>query len=88
MYEPTGNVDSWMAVGDEPVVVHIISYGAMEYLDEKGEVLKQDTAASLLEIYLRYCEAKRTCATRARNGVITRNSPLLRQMSIAWPRRQ
>jgi quercetin dioxygenase-like cupin family protein len=57
VYEPPGNVDSWMAVGDEPVVVHIASYGAMEYLGENGEVLRRDTASSLRELYLRYCAA-------------------------------
>lgn len=56
VYEPVGNVDSWKAVGDEPVIVHITSYGAMEYLDENDQVLRSDTAASLHELYLRYCE--------------------------------
>lgn len=55
VYEPTGNVDSWMAVGDEPVVVHITSFGAMEYLGENDEVLRRDTASSLREVYLRFC---------------------------------
>jgi quercetin dioxygenase-like cupin family protein len=55
VFEPSGNVDSWMAVGDEPVVVHIIAYGAMEYLGDKGEVLKRDTPSSLREVYFRYC---------------------------------
>ena len=58
VYEPPGNVDSWMAVGHEPVVVHITSYGAMEYLGENGEVLRRDTASSLRDLYLRYCAAK------------------------------
>jgi hypothetical protein len=57
VYEPSGNVDSWMAVGDQPVVVHIIAYGAMEYLGANGEVLKRDTPGSLREVYLRYCNA-------------------------------
>ena len=56
VYEPAGNVDSWMAVGDEPVIVHITSFGAMEYLGDDGQVLRRDTASSLLQIYLRYCE--------------------------------
>ncbi|HEX7678807.1 MAG TPA: 2,4'-dihydroxyacetophenone dioxygenase family protein [Thermoanaerobaculia bacterium] len=56
VYEPAGNVDSWMAVGDEPVVVHITSFGAMEYLGDDDQVLRRDTASSLLQIYLRYCE--------------------------------
>ena len=55
VYEPAGNVDSWMAVGDEPVIVHITSFGAMEYLDDEDNVLRRDSAASLREIYLRYC---------------------------------
>lgn len=55
VYEPAGNVDSWMAVGDEPVVVHITSFGAMEYLGENGEILRRDTASSLHETYLRFC---------------------------------
>jgi len=55
VYEPAGNVDSWMAVGDEPVIVHITSYGAMEYLGSSGDVVKRDSASSLREAYLRYC---------------------------------
>jgi 2,4'-dihydroxyacetophenone dioxygenase len=55
VYEPAGNVDSWMAVGDEPVIVHILAYGAMEYLDENDVVLQRDTGASLLARYRTYC---------------------------------
>lgn len=55
VYEPAGNVDSWMAVGDEPVVVHITAFGDMEYLDERGEVRRRDGAGALREIYLRHC---------------------------------
>lgn len=58
VYEPEGNVDSWMAVGDEPVVVHIASFGAMEYLDESGRVLRRDTGDTLRERYLRFCADK------------------------------
>jgi 2,4'-dihydroxyacetophenone dioxygenase len=56
VYEPAGNVDSWMGVGDEPVIVHITSFGAMEYLGDNDEVLRRDSASSLQEIYLRYCQ--------------------------------
>ena len=56
VYEPAGNVDSWMAVGDEPVIVHIATFGPMEYLGDDDQVLRRDTASSLHEIYLRYCE--------------------------------
>ena len=57
VYEPSGTVDSWQAVGEEPVVVHIIAYGAMEYLGGNGEVLRRDSASSLREAYLSYCVA-------------------------------
>jgi 2,4'-dihydroxyacetophenone dioxygenase len=56
VYEPAGNVDSWMAVGDEPVIVHITTFGPMEYLGEDDQVLRRDTASSLHDVYLRYCE--------------------------------
>lgn len=55
VYEPPGNVDSWMAVGDEPVIVHIVAFGAMEYLDENGKVLRSDKPSSLRELYERHC---------------------------------
>lgn len=55
VYEPPGNVDSWMAVGDVPVVVHIVAHGAMEYLDAEGRVTQRDSAASLLAAYHRHC---------------------------------
>lgn len=55
VYEPAGNVDSWRAIGDEPAIVHIVSFGAMEYLGDGDQVIRRDTAASLRDIYLRYC---------------------------------
>ena len=55
VYEPAGNVDSWMAVGDHPVVVHITSFGAMEYLGDDDVVLRRDDESTLREVYLRYC---------------------------------
>lgn len=54
VYEHEGNEDSWKAVGDEPVVVHITAFGAMEYLDPQGNVLRRDTPGSLRAIYERY----------------------------------
>lgn len=55
VYEPPGNVDSWMAVGDEPVVVHITAFGAMDYLGPNDEVKSCDSASSLRDTYLRFC---------------------------------
>jgi len=55
VYEPPGNVDSWMAIGEEPVIVHILSFGAMEYLADDDTVVRRDSPATLRETYLRYC---------------------------------
>jgi hypothetical protein len=52
-----GNVDSWVAVGDEPCVVHIAITGAMEYLDDAGTVISSDDTASLQRCYLDWCAA-------------------------------
>jgi hypothetical protein len=56
VYEPSGNVDSWTVVGDEPLVAFIVIWGAVEYLDEQGDVVKSASAATALETYRRHCE--------------------------------
>ena len=58
LHELPGNVDSWMAVGDEPCVVHIAITGAMDYLDDAGEVISSDDTASLQRSYLDWCAAQ------------------------------
>lgn len=55
VHEPTGNVDSWMAVGDETLVVLVVVRGAVEYLDEDGQVLSRSTTGSTGEAYRRFC---------------------------------
>jgi quercetin dioxygenase-like cupin family protein len=64
VYEPPGNVDSWRAVGEGPVIVHITAFGAMEYLGARDEVLRRDTPSSLQGLYERYC-AEHGLAPRA-----------------------
>jgi len=59
VYEPAGNVDSWMAVGDEPCIVFVVAQGAVEYLDEEGRVLRRSTTGSTGDGYRRFCEATR-----------------------------
>lgn len=54
VYEPAGNVDSWMAVGDEAAVVFVTVRGAIEYLDESGEVTSRFTTSSATESYRRF----------------------------------
>ena len=54
VYEPSGNVDSWMAIGDVPVIVFLTARGAIEYLDEHGEVRGRTTTSSVSAGYQRY----------------------------------
>jgi quercetin dioxygenase-like cupin family protein len=46
VYEPAGNVDSWMAVGDEPLIVFVTVRGAIEYVDEAGQPIGQRTSTA------------------------------------------
>jgi quercetin dioxygenase-like cupin family protein len=57
VYEPAGNVDSWMAVGDTVLTVFIVVRGAVEYLDDADKVIQRDTTATMAETYRRYCDA-------------------------------
>jgi quercetin dioxygenase-like cupin family protein len=54
VYEPPGNVDSWVATGDEPAIVFLTARGALEYLDERGDVLRRSTTTSVTASYERY----------------------------------
>ena len=53
VHEPAGNVDSWMAIGDEPVIVFVTVRGAMETLDEQGNVTVRSSTATIAESYRR-----------------------------------
>jgi quercetin dioxygenase-like cupin family protein len=55
VYEPPGNVDSWRAVGDAPVVVLVTVRGAIEYLDDEGRVLRTNTNSAATRRYAEYC---------------------------------
>ena len=57
VYEPAGNQDSWMAVGDVPCVVFISLRGALEYLGPDGDVIARDDTESMAAGYRTYCEA-------------------------------
>lgn len=57
VYEPAGNIDSWKAVGDAPLIVLVVVMGAVEYLGQDGTVSSRYTASRLLEIYREHCEA-------------------------------
>jgi quercetin dioxygenase-like cupin family protein len=51
LYEPPGNVDSWMAVGDTPLVVFVTLRGAVEYLDDAGVVTHRASIAATTAKY-------------------------------------
>lgn len=57
VYEPAGTVDSWMAIGDEPCVVHIAIEGNMDTLDANGAVVTSSGTSELRRIYLDWCAA-------------------------------
>jgi 2,4'-dihydroxyacetophenone dioxygenase len=58
VYEPPGNVDSWMAVGDVPVIVFLTARGAIEYLDEQGAVVSRTTTASVTAGYRQFLQSR------------------------------
>jgi 2,4'-dihydroxyacetophenone dioxygenase len=55
VYEPTGNVDWWTAIGETPLIVLVVVMGAVEYLDADGAVAHRYTAQTLQELYREYC---------------------------------
>ena len=50
VYEPAGNVDRWKVVGTEPLVLFVVVYGQVEYLDETGKVTAVFTAEFLKDL--------------------------------------
>ena len=54
VYEPAGNVDSWKVHGDAPLIVLVVVMGAVEYLDDRGEVISRWTASRLFDVYHDY----------------------------------
>lgn len=55
VYEPPGNVDSWIAVGDESCVIHIAIDGPMDSLDDAGNVTSSSGTPELRACYLAWC---------------------------------
>jgi anti-sigma factor ChrR (cupin superfamily) len=60
VYEPAGLIDAWEAVGDRPCIVHIKILGAVEYLDDKDQVIDTADAESQRRSYLTWCEEHHT----------------------------
>jgi 2,4'-dihydroxyacetophenone dioxygenase len=59
VYEPPGNEDSWRAIGDVPVIIYLTARGAIEYVDERGQVLRRSTTTSVTEGYARFAAGAR-----------------------------
>jgi anti-sigma factor ChrR (cupin superfamily) len=55
VYEPAGNTDTWKTVGEAPVIVLIVVYGAVEYLTPQGAVAARYSAAGMEAAYRRHC---------------------------------
>lgn len=55
VYEPPGNVDSWMAVGNEACIIHIAIDGPMDTLDDAGNVVSSSGTPELRATYLAWC---------------------------------
>lgn len=51
VFEPAGNIDSWMAVGDVPLLVFVTVRGAIESFDDRGNVIRRTTARTISEEY-------------------------------------
>ena len=58
VYEPPGNVDTWQAIGNEDLIVHIHVMGDVEYLDEKGQVQSTYNARLMEAAYQKFCETQ------------------------------
>ncbi len=55
VYEPTGNVDWWEAIGSEELLVHVVVKGSVEYLGPHHSVLQRITTADRIADYRRHC---------------------------------
>ena len=58
VYEPEGNVDSWAAVGDEVVVLHVVVRGDEDYVGADGTVRQHITTADRIADYRAFCAAR------------------------------
>jgi 2,4'-dihydroxyacetophenone dioxygenase len=63
VFEPTGNVDSWEAVGDEVLVLHVVVRGDVDYVALDGTVQRHITTADVRAGYQALC-AERGLLTR------------------------
>ena len=55
VFEPEGNVDSWQAVGDEVLILHVVVRGDVDYVAEDGTVQRHITTADVKAGYQAFC---------------------------------
>lgn len=58
VFEPDGNVDSWGAVGDEVLVLHVVVRGDVDYVAANGAVQRRITTADRIAAYRAFCTAR------------------------------
>lgn len=58
VFEPDGNVDSWQAVGDEVLVLHVVVRGDVDYVGADGTVQRRITTADRIAAYQAFCAAR------------------------------
>lgn len=58
VFEPDGNVDSWEAVGDEVLVLHVVVRGDVDYVAADGTVRRRITTADRIADYRAFCAAR------------------------------
>lgn len=58
VYEPVGNVDSWEAVGDEVLVLHVVVRGDVDYVAADGSVQRHITTADVRAGYQAFCDQR------------------------------
>ena len=55
VFEPEGNVDSWQAVGDEVLILHVVVRGDVDYVAADGTVQRHITTADVKAGYQAFC---------------------------------
>ncbi|MCE4556447.1 cupin domain-containing protein [Roseateles cellulosilyticus] len=58
VFEPAGNVDSWQATGNEPLVLHVVVRGDVDYMAANGAVLRRITTPDRLASYRAFCAVR------------------------------
>jgi 2,4'-dihydroxyacetophenone dioxygenase len=55
VWEPAGDVHTLSVLGDETMITLFTVHGAIQYLDDDGNVVQQDDARSRAELYVEHC---------------------------------